>query len=164
LPDNLATQDHRVALEGKTMAIPNTTSPMQRRQMIAEAAYYRAEKRRFSGGEDLRDWLEAEAEVDRRLRKREIEHFVERLDEGLVIVNKQLTSIKKKVSRVATEARAEWQHDLEKLAKLRDTLKPKLDEIRVQGEHVSQEARQRAERMWDEITEIARRIGQKTQR
>jgi prefoldin subunit 5 len=145
------------------MAISNTTSPMQRQQMIAEAAYYRAEKRGFSGGEEFHDWLEAEAEVDRRLRRRDIEHFVERLDEGLVIVNKQLTSLKKKASRLATEARADWQQDLEKLAKLRDTLKPKLDEIRVQGERVGQEVRQRAEKIWDEIAETTRRIGQKTQ-
>jgi hypothetical protein len=145
------------------MAISNTASPMQRRQMIAEAAYFRSEKRGFSGGEESLDWLEAEAEVDQRLRKHEIEHFVARLDEGLVIVNKQLTSLKQKASKLATEARAEWQQDLEKLAKLRDTLKPKLDEIRVQGEHVGQEVRQRAEKIWDEITETTRRIGQKTQ-
>jgi len=145
------------------MAISNTASPMQRRQMIAEAAYFRAEKRGFSGGEEFRDWIEAEAELDRRLRKHEIEHFVERLDEGLVIVNKQLTSLKKKASTLATSARAEWQQDLEKLAKLRDTLKPKLDEIRVQGEQISQEVRQRAEKIWDEITETTRRLGQKPQ-
>jgi hypothetical protein len=136
---------------------------MQRRQMIAEAAYYRAEKRGFSGGEEFHDWLEAEAEVDRRLRRRDIERFVERLDEGLIIVDKQLTSLKKKAGRLAKEARAEWQQDLEKLAKLRDTLKPKLDEIRVQGEQVGQEVRQRAEKIWDEIAETTRRIGQKTQ-
>jgi F0F1-type ATP synthase membrane subunit b/b' len=79
-------------------------------------------------------------------------------------VNKQLTSLKKKVGRLATEAGAGWQQDLEKLAKLRDTLKPKLDEIRVQGEHVGEEARQRAEKIWNEITEMTRRIGQKTRR
>lgn len=31
--------------------------------MIAEAAYYKAEKRRFAPGNDLRDWLEAEKEI-----------------------------------------------------------------------------------------------------
>jgi hypothetical protein len=136
---------------------------MQRQQMIAEAAYFRAEKRGFSGGEESRDWLEAEAEVDQRLRKHETEHFVEQLDEGLVILNEQLMSLKKKASRLATEARGAWQQDLEKLAKLRDTLKPKLDEIRVQGEHIGQETRQRAEQIWEEITETTRRIGQKAQ-
>lgn len=38
-----------------------------RRQMIAEAAYYRAEHRGFMAGGDLGDWLEAEKEIDRRL-------------------------------------------------------------------------------------------------
>src|SRR5512136_1416531 len=139
------------------MAIWNATSPTQRRQMIAEAAYFRAEKRGFSGGQEFRDWLAAEAEVDRRLRKLEIEHFVERLDEGLVTVNKQIASLKKKAGKLATEARAEWQQDLEKLANLRDSLKPKLDELRGQGEQVGQGVRQRAEKIWDEITDIIRR-------
>jgi len=35
-----------------------------RRQMIAAAAYYRAERRGFAPGCDLEDWLAAEAEVD----------------------------------------------------------------------------------------------------
>jgi DUF2934 family protein len=146
------------------MAISNNATPTQHRQMIAEAAYFRAEKRGFRCGDELRDWLDAEAEVSQRLRKQEIERFVERLDEGLVIVNKQLASLRQKASKLATEARAEWQRDLEKLAKLCDTLKPKLDEIRVQGEHVGQEMRQRAEKIWDEITETARRIGEETER
>ena len=32
--------------------------------MIAEAAYYRAEKRGFAPGHDLDDWLEAEALIE----------------------------------------------------------------------------------------------------
>lgn len=41
--------------------------PEVRRQMIACAAYYRAEQRSFPGGSELQDWLEAEAEIDRML-------------------------------------------------------------------------------------------------
>ncbi|HLZ96738.1 MAG TPA: DUF2934 domain-containing protein [Steroidobacteraceae bacterium] len=33
--------------------------------MIAEAAYFRAEKRGFRAGHELEDWLAAEADVDR---------------------------------------------------------------------------------------------------
>jgi hypothetical protein len=40
----------------------------KRRQMIAEAAYFRAERYGFSGGDALRDWCEAEAELDALLR------------------------------------------------------------------------------------------------
>lgn len=38
-----------------------------RRTMIAEAAYFKAEKRGFAPGSEERDWLEAEREVDARL-------------------------------------------------------------------------------------------------
>ena len=41
-----------------------------RRRMIAKVAYFRAEARGFEGGDPVRDWLEAEAEVDAVLKKR----------------------------------------------------------------------------------------------
>lgn len=41
--------------------------PEQRRALIAEAAYYRAEKRGFEPGHDTEDWIAAEAEVDAHL-------------------------------------------------------------------------------------------------
>jgi len=36
----------------------------QRHRMIETAAYYRAEKRGFSGGDPLKDWIEAEREIE----------------------------------------------------------------------------------------------------
>lgn len=42
-------------------------SEEERRRMIAEAAYYRAEKRGFFGGSSLDDWIAAEIEVDAKL-------------------------------------------------------------------------------------------------
>jgi hypothetical protein len=39
-----------------------------REQMIAEAAYYRAERRGFAPGNEMSDWLEAEADVEGVLR------------------------------------------------------------------------------------------------
>lgn len=44
----------------------NSAEPVDRQEMIATAAYFRAEKRGFTGNEidALRDWLEAEREVD----------------------------------------------------------------------------------------------------
>ena len=36
-----------------------------RRAMTAEAAYYRAERRRFEPGHELEDWLAAEGEIQR---------------------------------------------------------------------------------------------------
>lgn len=43
-------------------------SPEERYRMIAEAAYYRAEKRGFAG-DMAEDWREAEAEIDRVLQQ-----------------------------------------------------------------------------------------------
>jgi hypothetical protein len=40
------------------------------RKEIAESAYYRAEKRGFEPGEEEKDWLEAEAEVKSRKKRR----------------------------------------------------------------------------------------------
>lgn len=41
-----------------------------RNAMIATAAYYRAERRRFASGFELEDWIAAEAEVDALLLRR----------------------------------------------------------------------------------------------
>jgi Protein of unknown function (DUF2934) len=38
--------------------------PDQRRAMIAEAAYYRSERRSFAPGHEFEDWTEAEREID----------------------------------------------------------------------------------------------------
>jgi len=42
-------------------------TPEARSRMIAEAAYYMAERRGFEPGYEFEDWLAAEAEVDRDL-------------------------------------------------------------------------------------------------
>ena len=39
----------------------------ERYQLIAEAAYFRAERRNFVPGHELEDWLEAEAEIEARM-------------------------------------------------------------------------------------------------
>lgn len=44
-----------------------TVSSEERWRMVAEAAYLRAEKRGFTGGNPTDDWLAAEAEVDKLL-------------------------------------------------------------------------------------------------
>ena len=41
----------------------STISAQERERFVAQAAYYRAEKRGFAPGYELQDWVEAEAEV-----------------------------------------------------------------------------------------------------
>lgn len=48
--------------DARTFA-PAQMDPVKRHMLIAQAAYYRAEKRGFAAGDELKDWLEAEAEV-----------------------------------------------------------------------------------------------------
>jgi hypothetical protein len=44
--------------------IAGDTSPvMDRTHMVAEAAYYKAAQRGFAPGQELADWLEAEADI-----------------------------------------------------------------------------------------------------
>jgi len=43
-------------------------TPEQRYRMICDAAYFRAERRGFVGGNALQDWLDAESEIDELLR------------------------------------------------------------------------------------------------
>jgi hypothetical protein len=40
-----------------------TLSAQEREKLIAQAAYFRAEKRGFAPGYELEDWVQAEAEV-----------------------------------------------------------------------------------------------------
>lgn len=42
-----------------------------REQMIAEAAYFRAEQRGFAPGNEMSDWLEAESDIERVLGDRQ---------------------------------------------------------------------------------------------
>ncbi len=48
-------------------ALGHRVTPQEREQMIAEAAYFRAEQRGFTPGGELDDWIEAEVAIDRAL-------------------------------------------------------------------------------------------------
>jgi hypothetical protein len=51
----------------KAAGLMGGVTPEQRYQMICDAAYYRAERRGFIGGNPKQDWLEAELEIDQLL-------------------------------------------------------------------------------------------------
>lgn len=143
------------------MATTYRVSSGQRRQMIAEAAYFRAERRGFDRGDPVADWVEAETEVDAELRRLAREHVIERLELAVATATKTLEAFKKKVSTLTAEARAEWRQDGDKLKKLRDTLRKKLDELREQGEETGHKAKEQAEKIREEIGDLVERIGAK---
>lgn len=42
----------------------NVTNGIDRHERIAMAAYYRSQNRDFNNGDEIQDWLEAEADID----------------------------------------------------------------------------------------------------
>jgi len=69
--DDLAQEDRQIRV-----------TPKERHAMIAVAAYFRAERRAFAPGGAHRDWLEAEAEIDRMLARMAEEGVTRRTYEG----------------------------------------------------------------------------------
>lgn len=51
-------------IPARLMGRPEAISAEERRRMVAEAAYFRAQRRGFRGGDPDRDWIEAEVEID----------------------------------------------------------------------------------------------------
>jgi hypothetical protein len=105
----------------------------ERRRMIEEVAYFRAERRGFVGGDPVADWLEAEAEVDRTLAEQgaaekpgPIEQFEAQLKEW----DEEIRRLVRKARGAKAEARAELERDLEKLRRLQAAGGKKLEALR----------------------------------
>lgn len=64
----MSTAKHPPGHRGKE-PMPSGLGVEERSRRIAEAAYYRAEKRGFCPGCEMDDWLEAEKEIDDQLRE-----------------------------------------------------------------------------------------------
>jgi hypothetical protein len=137
----------------------NKVTEDQRRQMIAEAAYFRAERRGFNGGDSLADWIEAEAEVDDRLRRMDAAVVLEFLTDGVETATKKLAAMKRKASTLATSARVQVNRDMDRLVELRDSLRAKVKELSAQGERAGDVAVRQAERAWQELADAMRRLG-----
>ena len=137
----------------------------RRRRMIEEAAYFRAERRGFRAGDPVADWIEAEAEVEAELQQAEHRDLLDRLEERVAEAGKKLQALRKKVAAMQSDARAEWQDDLERLGRLRDALEQRSEEVRKQGHHAGHKLQGQIEELWEEISRIfARRRPRRAQR
>ncbi len=74
------------------------------------------------------------------------------------MARKKLASVRRKAAGQSADARAEWRRDIDRLAALRQALKPKLAELREQGERAGQKLREQAERIGGEIAEVVRAL------
>lgn len=141
------------------MATVRRISTETREQMIAEAAYYRAEGRGFAEGDPFLDWLDAEREIDALLNVPKAESWLKQFESQLSTGRERLTTLKQGIASKGKTARAELKKDLEKLDEKLDSFESKLRELRDRGEKVTQRARQQAEKAWDEISELTHRVG-----
>jgi hypothetical protein len=62
MPDSAGTERSSAA-ESSSVEV----SGDERHQLVSKAAYYRAERRRFTPGHELEDWFDAEVEIDKML-------------------------------------------------------------------------------------------------
>jgi len=101
----------------------------RRHQMIATAAYYRAECWAFRDGDPVADWLEAEAEIDRmpeqsllstRQAQVTAQHaFLDRLEMELRGFDAKLGQLTDKAQRAKRTVRAKYKKQVEALAEKR---------------------------------------------
>jgi uncharacterized protein (DUF3084 family) len=112
------------------------TAAERRQRMIEEAAYFRAQRRGFVGGDSVSDWLEAEAEVDRMLAREAAGGDpgepgpIEQFEAQLAALDQEMRRLMGKAREAGSEIRTEIEGELEKLRPLRANAEEKLDELR----------------------------------
>ncbi len=118
----------------------------RRHRMIEEAAYFRAQRRGFVGGDPVADWLEAEAEVDRLLAREAAGGDagepgpIEQFEAQLAALDKEMRRLMGKAREVGSEMRTEIESELEKLRPLRAAAEEQLGDLR-----------ERSAEAWDEM-------------
>ena len=127
----------------------------QRQQMIAAAAYLRAERRGFKCGDPVTDWLEAEAEVDAELARHDL---LATHEARLSRADAELRALKDRLSRMKSDAREKLAQDLAKLVELRDGFQRKVEVLHRQGEQVGEKAKQQAEKAWEKVSSALKRV------
>ena len=140
-------------------------SPAMHREMIAVAAYYRAEHRGFRGGEELSDWLEAEAEIGQRLKPRPRsapntsakQAFQQKLEARIKEWDVKLAQLKAKAQAAKAEIRTEFEVELEALESKRAIAEEKLQELRQHGEWAWEDLKDGADKAWSELREAIER-------
>lgn len=132
-------------------------SDEQRRQMIAEAAYYRAEHNGFTT-DSLEDWLKAEAEIDRLLREGKggeeeagKQSFRERFEHQLGEWDERLEEFKQASEEMGHKVGQDLQGQLAKMAQIRAAAQQQLFVLREHSSEAWDEVRKGAEHAIDEL-------------
>ena len=141
------------------MAKTQKLSAAERRHMIAEAAYFRAKARGFTGGDPAADWLAAESDIERQLNGHGSESWLKSLEAQKVAGKQKLAAMKTTVAGKRKAVKAELKKDVEKLDDLLDTFEEKLEALKERGEKATKKARNQAEKIGEEISELVQRLG-----
>uniref|UniRef100_E6QRI1 Uncharacterized protein n=1 Tax=mine drainage metagenome TaxID=410659 RepID=E6QRI1_9ZZZZ len=122
------------------MTTSNTNEPTpsisaeQRYRMIAEAAYFRAENRGFSGANMAQDWIEAEAEIDRQLHPvfgmmEKKSSFEETLRQQILRWDARLDQLAENATMAKTAAKAKIRKQISEITANREALKESLNAL-----------------------------------
>jgi chromosome segregation ATPase len=126
-----------------------------RRRMIAEAAYFRAQRCGFNS-DPFEDWLNAEREIDSRLD--DSGTAAEKFEERLAAANERLKVLRHRLTELTDEAHDEWEAEVGKLARQRDRFRQRIREIKERSGHAAEKAMSQAEKLWDEFSAAIERL------
>lgn len=153
----------------KTTALSLT--PQERYQMIAEAAYFHAEKRGFALGDTAQDWLEAEAEIDRMLQAPRSKSkaspitakqaFQEKLETQIQDWDAKLADLRAKTQETTAEIRADYEKQFEMLTEKRNAAQAKMQELRSRAGDVWEDLKGGTEKAWDEMQKALDQIAKR---
>jgi hypothetical protein len=142
-------------------------TPEQRYKMIAEAAYFRAEKRGFVGGDVAQDWRDAEAEIHRLLQQSSApaedemttkQAFQQKLEAQLKEWDSKLAVLTAKAQGAKAKIREKIESEIVVLSNKRTAAQTTLRELRQRTEGAWEDLKTGAEKTWEEMHEALDRV------
>ena len=135
----------------------------RQQEMIAVAAYYRAERRGFREGDPVTDWLEAEVEIEQLLQapanlKSAKQSFQDKLEAQLEEWDNKLDELKSRAGEAKLKARAELDKRLEVATHKRAAAEAKLKELRKRSEIAWEDLKDGTLTVWDDLREAIERV------
>jgi hypothetical protein len=135
-------------------------SRAQRQHMIEEAAYYRAQQRGFAAGDPMRDWLDAETEIDRMLTQQSSARLgpIEQFETQLRAFDADLQRLKARARDAGVDLRAQVEREVQRLQPVRAAAEEKLNELRERSSHAVDEVLRRVNTAREEMANTLQRL------
>lgn len=138
-----------------------------REEMIAVAAYFRAERRGFAPGDTHADWLAAAAEIDRLLGDESAgqdqaakakQKFQKQLVAQLKEWDAKLDEWTEKAAAAKSKTRNEYQKQLDLIVAQREIAEKKLLELRSHSVDAWEDVKDGAEKVWAELRQTMDKV------